>query len=226
MERRAVTARWMQQLPGSAALFLALAGFALGCGAQRSANDPTELYACSGPADCLAGRACLCHYCQDPAAPRLTCAADAEPSPDVAADAAHGPDAAPGADAKDSQSTPDVAAADSATLDAYSGPCDLSTWKPCSAGYGCYFTPATQAKTCQFHGNLGEGAACDPAKPEACGRSAADDRPLICDAVDKKCYRTCVCSKPADLPCPSKMVCYCLKDGANPWPDSAGICAP
>jgi len=180
------------------------------CGSERSANTSNDLYACSSAADCLVGRACICRYCQDPAAPRLTCEAgdapDAVASPDTAA--------------------PDAPASDIQASDTGSGPCNLSTWQPCEPGQGCYYAPATQAKSCQIHGNLGEGSTCDPALPQACGTSAADGRPLICDAIDKKCYRTCVCDKPGDLACPGAMVCYCLKDGTKPWPDGAGICAP
>lgn len=227
--------RCLRCLRAASLLLFALVAAACSSGSARTS---TALFACQTSAQCLAGYTCICNFCQQPGAVQWTCGADAAAldvgtdtsladvaTKDATADlqfATDVPLAKDAVPAADSTAPKDVAAVE----DVYAGPCDLSTWKPCGSGYGCYYAPTTGTKTCQKHGSGGEGTACDPAQPQACGLAAADGRPLICDVVDKKCYRTCICSQPTALACPKAMTCYCLQDGAKPWPDGAGICAP
>lgn len=174
------------------------------CSDGRTATDPGTVYACQTVDDCVQGWDCLCGFCR-PAGTVCDADATADATPDTTPD--------------DADAGPDVPV----------GPCNLSTWAPCPDGFGCYFETATQQTSCQAHGTLGENAACDPAQPAVCGRLGQSDagRALRCDQVDKKCYRTCVCTALEQLKCPTGQQCYCLTDSQQKrWPDGAGICAP
>ena len=193
----------------TAALVIVSAWLA-GCSDGRTASDGNARYACKTNADCLSGFTCgPCGYCQVAGEAPLGCDAAATDSGPETADA--GPDTAPDAPA-------DIPG------DVASGPCNLSDWTPCASGSGCYYNPADKKTFCEPHGSLAENASCNPATPQLCGK--AGTRPLLCDTVDKKCYRTCRCDQPTLLPCPSGQKCYCLEANGVPWPGSAGICAP
>lgn len=201
----------------------AVAGLA-GCADGRSADDPEVRYGCATQADCLAGFTCCASLCHPSSQLPDACGADTAGGQDGAGgDADGGPTDASVADA-----TAD--AADTAATDAgpeiWGGACSPTDWTPCGKGNGCYYQPSQKKTFCQAHGDLAEGAACDKKKPYLCG--TAGDRPLLCDEIDAKCYRTCFCTDAAKLPCPANQKCYCLEVPATKekWPDGAGICAP
>lgn len=138
--------------------------------------------------------------------------------------------------------TPDAAPSDAGALtpdaslgicgqtvssDVVAGPCDLVDWSGCpDTSYACYYAPALQTSICKKHATFAENGACEPCNLSECGE-ATGGRKLICDAVDKKCYRTCNWQQLNAFPCPSGWTCYKLTDNQQKvYPDGAGICAP
>ena len=233
-------------------LFVCLCALVLGTGActdDRNATTHGELFHCSTGADCLTGWSCICGYCQEPGAIQLACTIDSDASggdaqlgTDTSAD-----DSSSGTDATVDTSTPDVGPTDTTTADSgaldpnanlgicgqkvgtdvVAGPCNLTDWSGCpDSSYACYYAPAFQQSICKKHAAIAENAACEPCNLSECG-GAADGRPLICDVVDKKCYRTCNWQNLNAFPCPSGFKCYKLTDASNvEYPNGAGICAP
>lgn len=197
---------------------------AAACTDDRNATTSGELFHCTTGADCLTGWSCICGYCQQPGQQQLACTIDA--------DASNG----------DVQAATDTATADSGALDPNAslgicgqkvgtdvvpGPCNLTDWTGCpDSSYACYYAPAFQQSICKKHATVAENAACEPCNLAECG-SASGGRPLICDVVDKKCYRTCNWENLNAFPCPTAWTCYKLTDANNvPYPNGAGICAP
>lgn len=233
---------------GSQMLMLALLVLANGCTDDRNATTPGTLYHCSTDGDCLSGWTCQCGYCQQPGAQQYVCGigADADAgSGDVGVGDSGTSDSASGdlensdsVDSGSSDTTEDVKVSDSfvvgqptgncnnvVTSDMTPAGCNLNTWNKCPSNQGCYYAPAGEQKYCQAHDNTTENSACDPCKLSQCGLSA-DQKPLICDFVDKKCYRTCDWTTTPN-PCPQGQQCFKLTDGAGKiFPENAGICAP
>lgn len=199
----------------------ALALALVGCSDGRSADDPEVRYGCVAQADCLQGFNCCAGLCH--------------PSGQIPDSCEAGSDTAGGADG--GSSDVDTSATDAADgqvgdtqfdagAEIFGGQCNLTDWTPCGSGNGCYYQPSAKKTFCNPHGSLAEGATCDKKQPFSCGK-AAGDRPLLCDEIDAKCYRTCLCTDAAKLPCPTGEKCYCLEVPATKekWPDGAGICA-
>jgi hypothetical protein len=216
MARRTFSVQTMWRCPTWACSIL-LAGLG-GC-TDVDASGPGTVFACSKPADCLSGYACVCGWCQRKGfeQPSL-CTEDTTSDTSTGTDTAVGTDSTTGTDATsgtDAVVQPDIP-----------GGCDLITWAGCAAGKGCYYTSGKKA--CATYGSDEYEDSCDPKSTTDCGRGLVDgaDRPLLCDTVDKKCYPTCDCDV-GNSGCPAKMVCYCLTDSNNKeYPDGAGICAP
>ena len=225
------------------------AGLGVACSDGRTARDAGVRYGCAAAVDCLDGFSCVCGLCT-PAGATPICVdgtgADnmagpdtggdvivlADSAPDIASDAGAdtgGPaDAvAEVPDAADVSLSPDAAAQDVDTgPPQHTGACNLVDWKPCVGARGCYYATSTKVTFCAAHGAGAEGAPCDPSAAPACGR-ASDGTPLVCDTIDKKCYRTCACLPVSPTACPKGKQCYCLKAaGGAAFPGDAGICAP
>lgn len=237
--------------PRLSMLSLIVAAVALtACTDSRTATSPGELFHCVSDGDCLSGWTCQCGYCQEPAAPQFNCGVTAGDTADDATltgDASTDSDVASGSDAATSEVTTDVNDGDVANGDTGGPPvgtqigicnqavssdvifvaCNLADWTGCSAGFGCYYGPAIKQTLCKKHTSVTEGTACDPCSLTECGLST-DNHPLICDAVDKICRRTCDLTKPVKPgQCPSGQQCYQLVDDKNvPYPSSGGVCAP
>ena len=115
----------------------------------------------------------------------------------------------------------------SVSADVVFAACNLANWSGCSAGYGCYYGPAIKQTLCKKHTSFSEGLACDPCNLTECGL-ASDNHPLICDAVDSVCRRTCDATVPLKTgQCPTGQQCYQLIDDKKvPYPSTGGICAP
>lgn len=230
------------------ALWLVLCGLMgcglVACGGDRDPRAAGVLYACKTQDDCLEGYSCFCGLCQVPGQAAV-CLGDASPTDASPTDASPVDGAAdssgPGGDAADLGSdlaadSEDAAAevADSADVSSpadsaeATGACHLVTWAGCTASQGCYYDQLASKTLCAAHGSQAWGSACDPAKTPQCGlgQVGGSPRPLICDAVDKKCYFTCTCQGTGPA-CPTGQTCYCLTDAKQqPFPDSAGICVP
>ncbi|GEM_PF-3526671 len=201
--------RYSTTILGLAAMIFALPG----CGDSRDVHDANTYYACSSNDDCVSGFACVCGWCQQIGAEKVTKCDGG------------------GADATDAGSTKDTGGTKDAGGSVDSGPqdtapifkdCNLVTWAGCGAGQGCYFDQTEKKKFCRIHGSKKLGAVCSSGNQE-CGREGTT--PLICDAVDNKCYAVCHTDQ---LVCPANSQCFTLVEGQKgpPLPDKAGICIP
>ncbi len=223
------------------------------CTDGRNATTPGELFHCSADSDCLSGWSCECGYCQQPGTRQFACgvsaddaSGDATVSGDTTSDDSLAGDTI-GTDATTADTGADIAGTDASTTDTGTPPvgtpigvcnqsvssdvvfaaCNLATWSGCAADYGCYYGPSIKQTLCKKHTALAENAVCDPCNLTECGL-AADSHPMICDAVDKICRRTCDATVPVKAgQCPSGQQCYQLVDSKNvPYPSTGGVCAP
>ena len=190
------------------ALTLMVALAAVCCSPTHDVNDGKARYACSSDSDCVTDWSCLCGFCQPAGGPLLTpggvCKADGG---STQVDAGQAKDTGGAADTNNSGIKN----------------CNLVTWKGCGAKQGCYFDDAANKPFCTANGGGKENTPCTPGQFQ-CG-VAKDSTPLLCDSIEKRCFRLCNTSG-AGGPCPQSQVCYGLESGGKLWPQNAGICAP